>query len=70
MSWAQTVLETYQDLALAGESVTTLNGKVVDCYQYELAVKTLEWGRACAEKDRFKAKALARSNALLATVSS
>ncbi len=69
MSWAQIVLETYQELTLAGESVTHVNGKVVDCYEYELAVKTLEWGRACAEKDRFKEKALARANALLATAS-
>jgi citrate lyase beta subunit len=69
MSWAQSVLETFQDLTLAGESVTTINGRVVDCYEYELAVKTLEWGRACAEKDRFKEKALARANVLLAAAS-
>ena len=67
MLWAQIVLETYQELTLAGESVTTVNGRVVDCYEYERAVKTLEWGRACAEKDQFKEKALARSTALLAT---
>jgi citrate lyase subunit beta/citryl-CoA lyase len=69
MSWAQVVLETYQELTLAGESLTTVNGRVVDCYEHELAVKTLEWGRACAEKDRFKEKALARANVLLAAAS-
>jgi hypothetical protein len=69
MSWAQVVLETYQELTLAGESLTTVNGRVVDCYEHELAVKTLEWGRACAEKDRFKEKALARANALLVATS-
>jgi hypothetical protein len=66
MTWAQTVLDVYQELTLAGESMTTVDGRVVDCYEYALAVKTLEWGRACTEKDRFKEKALARTNALLA----
>jgi len=69
MSWAQTVLGTYQELTLAGESVTSVNGKVVDCYEYARAVQTLEWGGACAEKDRFKEKALARANALLVAAS-
>ena len=63
MTWAQTVLDTYQGLLLAGESLTEVNGKVVDCYEYERAVKTLEWGRACLEKDQFKTKALARAQA-------
>jgi citrate lyase subunit beta/citryl-CoA lyase len=63
MTWAQTVLDTYQGLLLAGESMTEVNGQVVDCYEYARAVKTLEWGRACAEKDQFKAKALARAQA-------
>jgi citrate lyase subunit beta/citryl-CoA lyase len=63
MTWAQTVLDTYQGLLLAGESMTEVNGQVVDCYEFERAVKTLEWGRACAEKDQFKAKALARAQA-------
>ena len=63
MTWAQTVLDTYQGLLLAGESMTEVNGQVVDCYAFERAVKTLEWGRACAEKDQFKAKALARAQA-------
>jgi citrate lyase beta subunit len=65
MSWAQTVLDTYQELTLAGESMTEVSGKVVDCYEYELALRTLEWGRACQEKDQFKAKALARAQAAL-----
>ena len=65
MTWAQTVLDTCQGLLLAGESLTEVNGKVVDCYEYERAVKTLEWGRACAEKDQFKARALARAQAAL-----
>jgi citrate lyase beta subunit len=69
MSWAQTVLGTYQELTLAGESVTIVNGKVVDCYEYARAVQTLEWGGACAEKDQFKEKALARANALLTAAS-
>ena len=69
MSWAQTVLGMYQELTLAGESVTSVNGKVVDCYEYERAVQTLEWGKACAEKDQFKEKALARANALLVAAS-
>ena len=65
VTWAQTVLDTYQGLLLAGESMTEVSGKVVDCYEYELALRTLEWGRACQEKDQFKAKALARAQAAL-----
>jgi citrate lyase subunit beta/citryl-CoA lyase len=61
MAWAQTVVEVWQELTLAGEAVTTVEGKVVDCYEYELALRTLEWGRACKEKDLFKEKALARA---------
>ena len=65
MAWAQTVMDVWQELTLAGEAVTSVQGKVVDCYEYALALKTLEWGRACTEKDLFKEKALARAQAAL-----
>ena len=65
MAWAQTVLDTYQGLLLAGESVASVNGQVIDCYEHERAVKTLEWGRACVQKDQFKARALARAQGAL-----
>ena len=61
MAWAQLVLDTYRDLLAVGESVGRLNGKVIDCYEHAWAITTLEWGRACAAKDQYKAAAFARA---------
>ena len=44
----------------AGESVGTLDGKVIDKYEYACA-GTLDWAAACAAKDRYKARAMARA---------
>jgi citrate lyase subunit beta/citryl-CoA lyase len=63
MSWANRVIEEYDKLADAGESIGTLDGKVVDKYEYDFARRTLDWAAACAAKDRYKARALARAQA-------
>ncbi len=63
VKWAQKVLEVYEKLEHEGESVTVVDGKVVDKYEYELAKSQLEWADACAAKDRFKERALARAEA-------
>jgi citrate lyase subunit beta / citryl-CoA lyase len=61
IAWANKVIEEYDRLADAGESVGTLEGKVVDKYEYESAKHTLVWAADCAAKDRYKARALARA---------
>ena len=58
IAWAHKVVEEYDRLESAGESVGTLDGKVVDKYEHEMAWETLEWAAACAAKDTFKASAL------------
>jgi citrate lyase subunit beta/citryl-CoA lyase len=64
IKWANRVIEEYDRLADAGESVGTLDGKVVDKYEYDAARRTLEWAAACAAKDRYKERALARAQAV------
>ena len=63
IKWANRVIEEYNKLADAGESIGELDGKVIDKYEYELAQRTLDWADACAAKDAFKARALARAQA-------
>jgi citrate lyase subunit beta/citryl-CoA lyase len=63
IAWAGKVIEEYERLADAGESVGTFEGKVVDKYEYAWAKETLEWAAECAVKDRYKARALARAQA-------
>jgi citrate lyase subunit beta/citryl-CoA lyase len=63
LTWAGKVVEEYEKLADTGESVGTFEGKVIDKYEYEAARETLEWAEACAAKDRYKARALARAQA-------
>src|SRR5687768_5343931 len=58
IAWAHNVVEEYDRLESAGESVGMLDGKVVDRYEYEMARETLEWAAACAAKDTYKASAL------------
>jgi hypothetical protein len=57
------VIEEYDKLADAGESIGTLDGKVIDKYEYDFAQRTLDWAADCAAKDRYKARALARVQA-------
>ena len=61
--WAERVIEEYTKLADVGESVGTLDAKVIDKYEYDMAKRTLDWAAACAAKDSFKARALARARA-------
>src|SRR5688572_16733866 len=63
IAWARKVVEEYERLANAGESVGTLDGKIVDRYEHDMAQRTLEWAAACAAKDAFKASALRRARA-------
>lgn len=60
MTWADRVIEEFEKLAGLGESIGMLDGKVIDKYEYDMARRTLDWGAACAAKDRYKAGALSR----------
>jgi citrate lyase subunit beta / citryl-CoA lyase len=63
ISWAHRVIAEYENLCDLGEAVGTLDGKVVDKYEYDFAKRTLGWAAACAAKDRWKANALKRASA-------
>lgn len=63
ITWANKVIEEYDELANSGEAIGTLDGKVIDRYEYDKAQRTLEWAAACAAKDRYKAQALRRAEA-------
>ena len=63
ISRAEKVIAEYDRLADAGESIGTLDGKVVDKYEYRMAKRTLDWAAACAAKDGYKARALNRARA-------
>jgi citrate lyase beta subunit len=63
MKWANRVIEEYNKLADAGESVGEHDGKVIDQYEYDLARRTLHWADACAAKNAFKARTLAHAQA-------
>lgn len=66
IAWADRVIEEYDKLTDAGESIGMLDAKVIDKYEYELAKRTLDWAVACAAKDKYKARALSRAHAELA----
>src|SRR4051812_10629737 len=63
IAWARKVIDEYEKLADIGESIGTLDGKVIDKYEYDFAKRTLEWAAACAAKDRWKANAMKRASA-------
>ena len=65
VAWAHKVIDAYEKLIEVGEAVGTLDGKVIDKYEYEGARRTLEWAAACQAKDDYKARALARAQAAL-----
>ena len=66
IAWADRVIEEYDKLTDAGESIGMLDAKVIDKYEYELAKRTLDWAVACAAKDKYKARALSRAYTELA----
>jgi hypothetical protein len=57
------VLEQYRELAGSGETWSEVNGRVIDRYEAARARDTLEWAELCAERDRVKAAAVARTRA-------
>lgn len=63
IAWANKVITEYDKLNDVGESVSMLDGKVVDCYAADLAHRTLAWAASCAAKDDYKARAMARAQA-------
>lgn len=63
IAWANKVIEEYDKLADVGESIGTLDGKVIDKYEYEMAERTLDWAAACVAKDTYKARSLSRAQA-------
>jgi citrate lyase subunit beta/citryl-CoA lyase len=63
IAWADKVIAEYARLTDVGESIGSLDGRVVDKYEYAMAKRTLEWAAACAAKDRYKASALSRAQA-------
>ena len=67
IAWAHKVVAEFDKLTDAGESVTMLDGKVIDCYEAGLAQRTLAWAAACAAKDAHKARAMALTTAFEAT---
>jgi citrate lyase beta subunit len=61
ITWANKVVETFDKLTVEGEAVTQFEGKVIDKYENNLAKRTLDWTKACAEKDAYKTQTLART---------
>jgi citrate lyase subunit beta/citryl-CoA lyase len=63
IGWAKTVIEAFDKLTDAGDSVGEIDGKVIDKYEHAMARRTLDWAAACAAKDAYKARALSRAQA-------
>ncbi len=63
IAWAHKVIEEFDRLADLGESIGSLDGKVIDKYEYDGAKRTLDWAAACAAKDQYKARTLSRAQA-------
>ncbi len=63
---AHWVLEQYRRLDGTGETWIEIEGRVIDRYEAARARDTLEWAALCAERDREKAAAVARTKAVMA----
>jgi citrate lyase subunit beta/citryl-CoA lyase len=61
VAWAHKVIAAYELLVDTGDSVGALEGKVIDKYEFAAAQRTLQWAAACADKDAYKARSLART---------
>lgn len=61
--WAKKVMDTYEKLVQDGESVTTVGGKTIDIYEYNLAQKLLDWAEKCAAKDALGERAIMKAEA-------
>ena len=55
------VLERYRELEALGKAWEEVSGHVIDAYEARRATELLDWARLCAEKDRDKAEAVART---------
>ena len=60
---ARWVLERYRDLSGTGETWQEVEGRIIDRYEAARAQELLEWAELCAQRDRDKAEAVARSRA-------
>jgi citrate lyase subunit beta/citryl-CoA lyase len=63
---AHWVLEQYQELQGTAATWCEINGRIIDRYEATRARDTLEWAELCAERDREKAAAVARVQAMQA----
>ena len=63
---ARWVLEQQRQLAETGETWREVEGRIIDRYEAARARDTLDWAALCAERDREKAEALARTRAAMA----
>jgi citrate lyase subunit beta/citryl-CoA lyase len=63
---AHWVLEQYRRLDGTGETWIEVEGRVIDGYEAARARDTLEWAALCAERNREKAEAVARTKAAMA----
>ncbi len=61
IAWAHKAITEFDRLTVDGESVGMLDGKVVDKYENDLAIRTLDWAAACAAKDAYKVRAMQRA---------
>ncbi len=61
ITWANKVIDTFDNLTNAGESVAQFEGKVIDKYENDMAQRTLDWAAACSAKDAYKARAMRRA---------
>jgi citrate lyase subunit beta/citryl-CoA lyase len=58
---ARWVLEQHRQLAGTGETWMEIEGRVIDRYEAARARETLEWAALCAERNREKTEAVART---------
>ena len=63
VAWAKKVIEVYGKMAQDGESVTVVDGKTMDIYEYRMAQKLLDWNEKCTMKDALKERAVAKVEA-------
>ena len=62
---AHQVLEQYRSLQGTGNTWQEVDGRVIDRYEASRARELLEWAAMCADRDREKADAIARTQAVL-----
>ena len=60
---ARWVLERYGELQAAGRVWEDVDGQVIDGYEACRAAELLDWAQLCAERDKAKAEAVARTQA-------